>query len=214
MSNEELDSQLYKYPNSDVLRNKLNIRDHAALSETERRLVTDRIVESVPAGNFDLEHLQTIHKHLFQDIYDWAGDIRQVQIHKGDSVFMPPKKIESAMQYVHTQLKDQNYLQDLNQEDFSKKAGIVLGDVNHIHPFREGNGRTQFQYLKQLGERAGYKIDLSCFDRDDWIKASIEANRVEYNRMQECIHNAIAGCMELHKGRAKDTHKGRESKEI
>jgi len=191
MKNEERDRHLYKYPNSDVLKNKLGIQDQKILDEAERSLVTNRIREGVPSGNFDLKHLQDIHKHLFQDIYGWAGEIRQVHIHKGTSSFVPPDKIRFAMQDVHNRIKQQNYLRELKKDAFAKEAGKIIGDINHVHPFREGNGRTQLQYLELLGKKAGHNIQTQRIKRDEWIQASIEANDAKYDRMSQCINDVI-----------------------
>lgn len=86
----------YVWPGSDVLRNRLGIRDAADLNVTERRLVLQRAREGVPTGHFDLAHLRAIHRHLFQDVYDWAGEIRTVEIRKGGSQFQFRRYIETA----------------------------------------------------------------------------------------------------------------------
>ena len=77
----------YTYPGSTVLRNKLGLTHAAQLDRLERRLVTQRAAEGIPAGGFDLAHLRTIHRHLFQDVYDWAGELRTVEIAKGGHQF-------------------------------------------------------------------------------------------------------------------------------
>lgn len=191
MSNEDRDRRLYRYPDSDVLRNKLDISDAAALDEAERLLSTQRAEQGIPSGNFDLDHLKAIHKHLFQDVYEWAGQIRQVDFHKGGRWFHPCDRIEMGMADVHKRLAKQVFLRGLDKEQFAKEAGVIIGDVNLVHPFREGNGRTQFQFLKQLGKQAGHNIDLTRFDRNPWIQASIEANDAEYDRMADCILQSI-----------------------
>ncbi len=190
MSNEEKDKALYRYPNSRILRNKLKIRQAERLDEAERKLVTQRLLEDVPKGNFDLTHLRSIHKHLFQDIYEWAGELRQVDIAKSDW-FLPYDRIEMGVNDVHKRLRKQNFLIGLDKEEFSIQAGHILGDVNYAHPFREGNGRTQTQYLKQLCEQAGYPIDLTRLSRDSWIDASIKSTRGDYKPMVAEIRNAL-----------------------
>jgi len=186
MNNAERDQALYRYPDSNVLRNKLDIRDYDILQEAEKQLVQDRGLEGMPTGNFDLAHLQAIHKHLFQDVYEWAGEIRKTDIHK-THWFMPYGRIEMGMNDVHKRLSGQNFLRGLSANKFAQEAAEYIGDVNRIHPFREGNGRTQFQYLQQLGQQAGHSIDLTRFDRESWIKASIESHDFKCERMAECI---------------------------
>ena len=84
MNNEKKDRDIYRYPNCHVLRNKLNIRDPSLLNDVERRLVAERLNQRIPDGNFDLSHLKAIHKHLFHDIYEWAGELRRVDTAKSD----------------------------------------------------------------------------------------------------------------------------------
>lgn len=185
------DWQSYFYPDSEVLRNKFGITDADELERAERFIVEHRIREGIPTGNFDLAHLQAIHRHLFQDVYEWAGELRTVGMVKGGSSFIPANRIEMGMADVHRRLADANFLKDLDAWAFAAKAGEIIGDVNHAHPFREGNGRTQLQYLKLLAEEAGHKLDLTKFERDAWIQASIEANGDNCGRMIDHIRQAI-----------------------
>lgn len=191
MNNNDRDKALYRYPDSDVLRNRLGITDAGQLEHVEFLLVSQRLEEAIPKGNFDLPHLQKIHWHLFQDVYDWAGEIRKVDIGKGGFGFHPHGRIEMGMADVHKRLDQQSYLRGLHRDKFAVEAAEYIGDVNRLHPFREGNGRTQLQYLKQLGEQANHKIDLSRFERKSWIQASIEANKFETTRMADCINKSI-----------------------
>ena len=190
MNNEERDQSLYRYPNSRVLRNRLDIRHPENLDEAERTFVTKRLLEEVPNGSFDLKHLRSIHKHLFQDIYEWAGELRQVDIAKSDW-FLPYDRIEMGVNDVHKRLSKQNFLRGLKMDEFSTQAGHILGDINYAHPFREGNGRTQTQYLKQLCVLAGHPIDLTKLSRDSWIEASIRSTRGDYKPMAIEIRNAL-----------------------
>ncbi|MBO6764040.1 Fic family protein [Maricaulis sp.] len=191
MNNETRDKALYRYPDSDILKNKLNLRDTDSLNKAERRLVVMRIREGSPTGNFDLQHLQAIHRHLFQDLYEWAGQLRQVDIGKGGHWFMPKERLESGMADIHRRLCEQNRLKGLSADAFADKAGIILGDVNHLHPFREGNGRTQTQYLKQLAAQAGHSIDLRRMHKQKWIEASRASNVAEYAPISACIRDLI-----------------------
>ena len=183
---------LYCYPpDYTVLKNKLDLRLAADLERAERRLVTLRLMEDVPRGDFDLAHLQAIHRHLFQDVYEWAGEIRKTEISKGGSRFQFSQYIVTGMADVHRRIATQNYRRDLSPEDFARAAGEIIGDVNYVHPFREGNGRTQMQYLRQLSEQAGHEIDLRRIERDAWMNASRQAHIGDYGPMAECIAGAI-----------------------
>ena len=83
-------------PDYTVLRNRLDIRDAPALEAAERQFVAQRLLEPVPAGDFDLAHLKAIHRHLFQDVYEWAGDVRTVEIAKGESRFQSRLSISGS----------------------------------------------------------------------------------------------------------------------
>jgi cell filamentation protein len=177
----------YTYAGTSVLQNKLDIRDPVKLDKAERRLALDRIAEGVPTGDFDLAHLKAIHRHLFQDIYDWAGQIRTVEIAKGGTQFMFRQYIQTGIADVQRRIVKARYYKGSAVQDFATEAGVVIGDINHVHPFREGNGRTQLQYLKQLAERAGHRLDLTRLEPGTWLAASKSANQADYAPMAAAI---------------------------
>ena len=187
-----MNDQVYCYPpDFTILRNKLNIRDLPTLEAAERQFVMQRLLEVMPKGDFDLEHLRAIHRHLFQDVYEWAGNVRTVEISKGSSQFLPRRFIETGMADVHRRIVAANYFQGTSRDQFATGAGSILGDVNHVHPFREGNGRTQLQYLKQLAERAQHQIDLTRLGRNAWMEASRSSNDGDYESMSRCVRGAL-----------------------
>jgi len=181
----------YTYPGSSVLRNRLDITDAARLDYFEREAVTQRATESIPKGRFNLAHLRAIHRHLFQDIYDWAGEIRTVEIAKDGHQFQFRRFIETGMADVYRRLKGANFLRGRGRAAFAAATGGIMGDVNYVHPFREGNGRTQLYYLEQLAEQAGHKLDLSQLDPDLWIAASRAAHSGDYAPMGDEIERAL-----------------------
>jgi cell filamentation protein len=185
------DLDAYLYPGTDLLRNKLNIDDAEKLDHAERLHASSRALSGSPDGKFDLAHLQAIHQHLFQDVYEWAGKLRSVFMTKGDSVFMPPDRIEMGMGNVHQRLVEADFLRNTDPWEFSAKAAEIIGNINHAHPFREGNGRTQLEYLRQLGEQAGHVIDLTKINGPAWIQASIDANFGSCGAMNDQIRQAI-----------------------
>lgn len=191
----------YLFEDVPVLRNKLGIRDAGKLDRKERLLVTVRILQGAPAGAFDLAHLKAIHRHLFQDIYDWAGEVRTVEISKDGHTFQFTRSIEVGMGDVHRRLAAADFLKGLTAEAFAAAAGTILGDVNYVHPFREGNGRTQLQYLKQLAEQAGHAIDLSALNGEAgaWIAASRAAHQTDYGPMSALIARALAAGQDTHR---------------
>ncbi|MCY3874138.1 MAG: Fic family protein [Rhodobacteraceae bacterium] len=178
-------------PDYTVLRNRLDIRDARALDEAERELVALRLLEPVPTGDFDLTRLKVIHRHLFQDIYAWEGEVRTVEIAKGGNRFQPRRFIETGMSEIHRRIVAAGYFRGLGPVGFAEGVGSVLGDVNHVHPFREGNGRTQLQYLKQLAAQAGHAFDLTRIDRATWLDASRRSNAGDHAAMARSIRLAL-----------------------
>lgn len=165
----------YKYPGLDVLKNKRDIRDAATLQKFEYRRSALRELELIQTpiqGNFDLEHLKAIHKHLFQDVYEWAGKERTVFISKGGSRFAHPDHIESYGALVHRELKGKNFLRGLEKEQFVEELSKHYAEVNALHPFREGNGRSTRTYIAQLSKEAGYELDYSKVDKERWNEAA------------------------------------------
>jgi cell filamentation protein len=181
----------YVYPGTQVLRNRFGIKDNATLQRFERELVQQRIEEGAPLGSFDLSHLCAIHRHLFQDVYDWAGKPRTIEIAKGSSHFLPASRIEMGMADVHRQLAAASYHQNLSRPRFAAAAAHTIGDLNYVHPFREGNGRTQLEYLRQLGAQAGHALDLSRLRPGPWIAASKAAHEGDYDPMRREIARTL-----------------------
>jgi len=165
----------YVLPNG-VLINKLGITTTAELNAAETELVTIRLAmlaETPISGDFDLAHLQAIHGFLFQDVYPWAGQLRVVDIGKNATAFMPHQAIPEMAVLIHDELNAEHLLIGLDARNFSERAAYYLARINLMHPFREGNGRTQRELIQQLANRAGYFIS--------WAGASQEAMK------QACI---------------------------
>ena len=142
----------YCYPGTQTLINKFGIRNGQELAKVEREIsiVKAAVLTDTITGNFDLEHLKSIHQFLFCDIYEWAGKIRTVDIAKGN-IFCMVQFIEQQFEELYTKLKKDNFLKDAGNIDLvGKKLSFYLSEINVIHPFREGNGRTQRIYCQQL----------------------------------------------------------------
>ena len=180
------------YTGTTVLKNKFGIRDQATLDLVEREFVVLRSKHGMPApGTFDLPHLQAIHRHLFQDVYEWAGEIRRVEISKDGNLFQFRRYIGTGMADVHRRLVAARFLKRLSASAFATGAAEIIGDLNYVHPFREGNGRTQLLYLKQLAAEAGHDLDLSKLDARPWLDASNAAFHRRYAPMARCIEQAL-----------------------
>jgi cell filamentation protein len=169
----------YFWPNSNVLKNKAGLTHAATLRSFEYEATRQR-AEQLRArplqGQFDTAHYRAIHRHLFQDVYDWAGKLRTVEIAKDGRQFQFRRFIETGMGDVHRRLRMANFLRGLGRAEFAEAAGNIMGDVNYVHPFREGNGRAQLLYLEQLAGRAGHPLDLRRLDPQRWLAASRAAH--------------------------------------
>ncbi len=181
----------YVWPGTAVLRNKLGISDEDELDYRERELVSMRRREGIPAGRFDLKHLRAIHRQLFQDVYDWAGELRTVEISRGGSQFQLRRFMEVGMADVHRRLVAADFLRRLEPDAFVRQAAEIIGDVNYVHPFRDGNGRTQLLYLDQLAEQAGHPLDLTRLTRDRWIPACQAAHQGRHAELAVTLLDAL-----------------------
>ena len=183
----------YVYSGTNVLKNKFNIRDVNGLSQAETFHTSKRIAELHEApikGSFDIKHLQKIHGYIFQDVYDWAGKIRTVDIAKS-TLFCPVRNLDSYSQKVFGDLKKANYLQGMEIDQFSKKAAHYLGEINMIHPFREGNGRAQREFMRELALAAGYKLSLENVSGQKMIEISVQSANISNEGFEKAIRDNI-----------------------
>lgn len=163
----------YCYPGTSVLKNRRDIRTQADLDRFEAMIVAQRADEPLPAGQLDYDHYRAIHHQLFQDVFDWAGEIRTVRLRKGASTFCYPENIDAQMRKLFQQLAAENCLRGLDAKSFAVKTAHMLAELNAIHPFREGNGRTQNVFLAVLCERAGHSLDFARLNPPDMLQAMI-----------------------------------------
>ncbi|RUX95794.1 MULTISPECIES: Fic family protein [unclassified Mesorhizobium] len=163
------------YPGTTVLINLLDIRDQAELDEVELALFLTRADEPLPAGELDYPHYLSLPRHLFQDVYGWAGQARTIRIGKASSWFCYPEHIASEMARVFRELGNPDRLADLDGGGFAKHVAHIVAEINAVHPFREGNGRTQLTFLAMLAEHAGFTFNADMLDRDRVIQAMIDS---------------------------------------
>ncbi len=124
-------------------------------------------------GKFDVTHLQGIHRYLFQDTFPWAGEFRVVNISKGNSMFGPALHIVGALTELLGKLAREERLRNSGQQTFVARVAFYLGEINAIHPFREGNGRTQREFIRQLAVQAGHPLSWGGFKQQEMLHASI-----------------------------------------
>jgi cell filamentation protein len=182
----------YVYPDTDVLINKEGIREREALETFERLMTLQRMREGIPAVDLSAAGYREIHRHLFQDVYAWAGEDRTINIAKGGTMFCLAPHIAAQLERRFAALRAENGLKGLTAEAFAARAAEHICELNAIHPFREGNGRALRAFLEVLGERAGHPADLQRIGPDAWNDASVRSFRDgDYEPMRRLIAAAI-----------------------
>ena len=187
------DRGAYTYPNSYTLRNKLNIEEEQAFFIAERAFASARqmeLNERPLLGHLDFDHLKAIHLYLFQDLFYWVGEIRTVAIAKQD-LFCLPQFIESYAKEVFGDLKKQNYFLGINKDALIIKIASFLADLNALHPFREGNGRAQREFIRYLTGINGFGLDWSLITSEENIIASHESVNGNNSKMINLISKII-----------------------
>ena len=172
----ELGDSLYCYSGTSILKNKLNIRDEHILEQAELELsgLSSSLIDYAEPP-YNLQYLQAIHTQLFGDLYEWSGQLRQIDISKGDTRFCTFSRIEIEINKLLNPLQQLNYFQGLELEEFIPKLADLYCELNVIHPFREGNGRTQRIFFEHLIAYCGYGIDWSKINsKEQWVQANIE----------------------------------------
>lgn len=179
----------YCYLGTSVLKNRLNIHDRDQLLTAETKLAAVRLYqlyEKPVRGEFDYSHLCRVHHHIFQDLYDWAGETRTVNIAKTSLFclvqFMPDYSRSIFPAYYNDCVHVKNDI-----ESFIHVFTEHYADLNALHPFREGNGRSQREFARELCLACGYRFDLRCTNHDEMLAASIESLDKGSNERLEAI---------------------------
>ena len=177
-----------------MLVNKLHIHDEAALQEAEAlaTYVNASKLEQCPLeGVFDFAHYKAIHQFLFSDLYDWAGQSRTVNLSKKGTDFCPAGEIEPQAKLIFDRLKQQNYFKGLPHGSFVEEITDFYCTTNYLHPFREGNGRTQRAFLTQLIRSAGHDLNWSEVDGDLLMITTIQAGQGVTDLLRQVLGEAI-----------------------
>ena len=181
-----------------ILKNLLGCRTEDELSLKERELSYLRQTElwlHPIEPTFDLAHLQSIHRHLFQDVYSWAGKLRSIDISRDETLFAPHSRIEPYAQTVFAQLAAERH--SIANVDLAGRLAHYLGEINAMHPFREGNGRTQRIFIDQLAKENGYTILWSRCSQQEMIAASVAAHHRDSDMLADLIRRNLVPRIEL-----------------
>lgn len=171
-------SSIYCYPDSSVLKNKLDIRDPALLRKVEADLSTARQAEifHIPvAGRFTATHLCNIHRKLLGDVYSFAGHFRREDIAKGPTRFVTYSQIKEKLQRLLGQLQQEKWLENVPFEAFAARSAYYMAELNYIHPFREGNGRAIREFMRLLFLHNGYVVQWDAVDVEALLNAMIDS---------------------------------------
>ena len=168
----------YCYPGTTLLKNRRNLRTQDGLDRFETAITAQRFNEPMPAGKLTEQHYRRVHRHIFRDVYTWAGEYREkVRISKGDSTFCYPEHIPREMQKLFESLRRDRDLQGRSAQDFAQGAAAFLATLNAVHAFRDGNGRSQLAFMGLLAKAAGYRLHLDRIIPGDFLAAMIRSFR-------------------------------------
>lgn len=185
----------YTYPGSTVLRNRYNIRDSLVLAKVERRITEAQLVllekQEPPIGHFDLKHLQALHKFLFGNIYDWAGEIRSAGfISKGNTIFCHSDFIVPYAKSLFSRMIKEDFKR-MSKEQCAKRMAFYLSEVNALHPFREGNGRTTRLFFEIFAKANGWNLCIAAIPHDEFVEAMIESMNGSLEKLEIIIAKVI-----------------------
>lgn len=183
------------YAGTNTYKNKLGIRDEDILEQIEREITGRKAREPFPrtAHHRHFAGFRAIHRHLFCDLYSWAGKVRTYTTGRGSTPFATPDNIGSWMNEQFAKLEANSYLVGLDADDFSKAAAEAVNEINAGHPFPDGNGRTQRHWLRMLANNAGFNITLIDNDREQWNEASrIGFEKYDHTPMAELIKSRLS----------------------
>ena len=183
----------YCYENTNTLINKLNIQDSKVLQKYEAKITAAKLLALMQKGiigNFDVNHINAIHKYLFEDIYPFAGKLRTENIAKGVFRFAEWEYIEPELERLLNELKQENYLDNLSKEKLAERLAYYLSELNVLHPYREGNGRTIREFIRELALKNGYILDLRKVLPKDFLNACIKSI-VDTSDLTNLIHECL-----------------------
>ena len=182
----------YCYPGSTVLRNKLDIRDDSTLNDAEQQLsaVAAATFEFSPPP-YSLASLQKIHRILFSDLYEWAGELRTVGISKQDTRFCQPNYMEKEAGKIFKGMALANWFEGMSRSDLIVAVADAYSALNVVHPFGEGDGRTQRILFEHLVMNAGFEISWWGVENDEWLYANIAAYNCVLEPLQQVFNRCI-----------------------
>ncbi len=146
-----------------ILRNIPNFKSAGELLFFESVTVAKRIQELKNSSNIiiGIVSLFEIHKHLFQDVYEWAGEKRRVEISKDGKQFFLTNLFDTALLFIDNLILEYKALDKTDKNAIASKLAEILDNINYLHPFREGNGRAQREFIRTLALEKGFHLNLN-----------------------------------------------------
>lgn len=182
------------YEGTACLINKLNIRDSSKLKEVEGRITFAKTMElekeSLKDG-FNEGDYRAIHKAIFEPLYDWAGEYRTIDISKKGTFFAEYNIVPELLRKCLERMRNLDYFRGLSFDEFIEEIVDIYCSTNFIHPFREGNGRTQRVFITQLIRYNGYEISFSTIDTDYLMLATIKSAQGVTDYLKEIFRENI-----------------------
>lgn len=189
------EDRLYCYPDSSTLKNLLDIRDAAALAEAEGYIVGLRMAEVVRGPSsfaFSFEFLKELHRGLFQDVYEWAGATRRVDMAKGQTRFAVWEQVESeAERLFDSTVMKPAPVSGAQRQWFIDTAAPFLVELNVIHPFRDGNGRTMRLFVELWANSMGLRLDWGRVEPEKIVEAMIHGVTLDDSLLREVLDACI-----------------------
>lgn len=183
----------YCYKNSSVLINKLNLTDNSRLQAAEAE-ITMAAARGIPFDKppYDFDYLKNIHFQLFSKIYDWAGQIRTIDISKEETRFCIASRIEPEADKVFKRLAAENFYVGYSKDVLIKKLAELYGDLNMVHPFREGNGRAQRILFEHIAYHCDYELDWGVVSKNEWTQANIRSVFCDFGQLEMIFRRALS----------------------
>jgi cell filamentation protein len=172
----------YIDPISDILKNLPNLTEESDLLFFESSAVSKRLEELYfnPIKIIDSSSLLEIHRYLFQDVYDWAGKVRTVNISKDGKPFFEGERFQTGFIYIDSLITEFAKINSEQKFEVAEKLAEILDNINFLHPFREGNGRAQREFIRLLAIQKGFHLNLNPPDNkkiyNDYMKGTIESD--------------------------------------
>lgn len=183
----------YCFPGTSVLRNRLHIQHDSELAVAEREfseLAASEMAFSLPP--YDLVYLKRVHRLLFQDVYEWAGELRTLDISKGRTRFCTVGRIEHESSCIFASMASAQWFEGYERGALIVAVAQSFGDLNMIHPFREGNGRAQRILFEHLLLNAGFQVDWWQVNADEWVAANIAAVVCDYEPLEGIFERCLS----------------------